>query len=274
MQNIISSLRKDDYRLFFETLSFFGNYMHGTHVVGIVAAGNPATRILPVRLTFGHEMIQDEPTLDETIRGAENMMATVEYFKAAGVRVVNVSWGGNQQGIEVALEANGVGDNPEQRAKIARVIFDIGYDGLIEALASAPDILFISAAGNSDVDVDFTKEIPTSIDLPNVLVVGAVDQVGEETQFTSYGENVRAHASGFEVESYVPGGTRLNFSGTSMAAPNVTNLAGKLLAIEPKLSPTDVKQLIQLSVDKSDDGRRFLINPQQAVSMLRLRPEK
>ena len=94
VRNIISSLRKDDYKLFFETLSFFGNYMPGTHVAGIVAAVNPAARILPVRLTFGHEMIPDEPTLDETIRGAESMMATVEYFKAVGVRVVNMNWGG------------------------------------------------------------------------------------------------------------------------------------------------------------------------------------
>lgn len=85
---------------------------------------------------------------------------------------------------------------------------------------------------------------------------------------------MKAHASGFEVDSYVPGGTRMKSSGTSMAAPNVANLAGKLLAIKPDLSPLEVKQLIELSVDKSEDGRRFLINPQRAISMLRLKPEK
>ena len=141
-------------------------------------------------------------------------------------------------------------------------------------MESAPEILFVAAAGNSDEDVDFNKIIPSSIDLPNVLVVGAVDQAGEETSFTSYGKTVKAHASGFEVDSYVPGGTRMKFSGTSMAAPNVANLAGKLLAIEPELSPIEVKQLIQLSVDESEDGRRYLINPQRAVSMLRLKPGK
>jgi subtilisin family serine protease len=103
------------------------------------------------------------------------------------------------------------------------------------------------------------------------MVVGAVDQAGEETGFTSYGKNVRAHASGFEVDSYVPGGTRMKFSGTSMAAPNVANLAGKLLAIEPDLSPQEVKQLIHLGVDKSPDGRRFLINPKRSIEMLSLR---
>lgn len=273
-RKIISGLSSEDYKPFFESLSLFGNYMHGTHVAGIAAAGNPAARIQSARLTFGHKMVPEEPTLEEAIRSAESTQATVDYFKATGVRIVNMSWGGSQAGIEEALEANGVGDTPDQRAKIARVLFEIGYDALVSAMASAPEILFITAAGNSDEDVDFNKIIPSSIDLPNVMVVGAVDQAGEETSFTSYGKNVRAHASGFEVDSYVPGGIRMKFSGTSMAAPNVANLAGKLLAIAPELSPQEVKQLIHLGVDQSSDGRRFLINPKRSIKMLELRVKK
>jgi len=135
----------------------------------------------------------------------------------------------------------------------------------------APDILFIPAAGNSDQDVDFNRVIPSSIDLPNVLVVGAVDQAGDETDFTSYGKNIRAHANGFEVESYVPGGRRLALSGTSMSAPNVTNLAAKLLAIDPSLTPAQVVSLIQLGIETSPDGRRFLIHPKRSIALLQLR---
>ena len=56
-----------------------------------------------------------------------------------------------------------------------------------------------------------------------------MDQAGEATTFTSFGPTVNVYSNGFEVDSYVPGGDRLKFSGTSMASPNVVNLAAELL---------------------------------------------
>ncbi len=267
----MSELTREGYKDFVESLGLLGNYTHGTHVAGIAAAGNPAARIMSVRITFGHELIPQAPTLAETIRGANEMEPFMEYLTAANARVVNMSWGGTQAGVEYALEANGIGDSPEHRAEIARVMFGIHYDALVEGMKNNPHILFIPAAGNSDEDVDFNKVIPSSIDLPNVLVVGAVDQAGDETGFTSYGKNLKAHANGFEVASYVPGGRIMEYSGTSMSAPNVTNLAAKLFAIDPSLSPADVIELIQEGIDVTEDGRRFLINPKKTVEILKNR---
>lgn len=270
----LSNLTSEEYKPFIEELSLYGNYTHGTHVAGIAAAGNPAARILNVRITFGHEMIPDKPTIEEAIRSAQSIRDLGKYLRDQGVRIMNMSWGGSQAGVEYALKANGIGDDPEQRAEIARVLFNISYDALYEEMKASPEVLFIPAAGNSDSDIDFHKVIPSSIDLPNVLVVGAVDQAGDETDFTSYGANIRAHANGFEVESYVPGGRRLPFSGTSMSAPNVANLAAKLLAIDPSLNPQQVISLIELGIEKSEDGRRLLIHPARSIALLDARRSK
>jgi subtilisin family serine protease len=184
-----------------------------------------------------------------------------------------MSWGGSPKDWESAFELNGAGGTPEERKKLARELFKIERDALYEAMKNAPDILFVVAAGNSDNDVGFDEMLPSGFGLPNMLTVGAVDQAGEETSFTSYGAVVAVHANGFEVESYIPGGERLKYSGTSMASPNVANLAGKLLAIDPNLSVEQVIELIKLGTDRSANGRLNLINPRRSLALLKARME-
>ena len=175
-----------------------------------------------------------------------------------------MSWGGSLADVEDALEENGVGD-ADERKKEAREIFDIGRDGLLAALKSAPGILFITAAGNSDNDVNFDEVIPSSFDLPNLITVGAVDQAGDDTSFTSFGKNVSAYADGFEVESPIPGGTTLKLSGTSMASPAVTNLAAKLFALDPSLKPADVIDLIKEGLEPSKSRPSYPSNRSEEV---------
>jgi len=267
----MSELKQEDVKAFFEELSLFANYTHGTHVAGISSAGNPAARLVAARITFDYHMIPEVPTVEQAIKEAAAYKETVDYLRKSGVRVVNMSWGGDARGIETALEMNGAGGTPEERKTLARKIFEIGRDGLTEAMASAPGILFVVAAGNSDNDVGFDEMIPSGIDLPNILTVGAVDMAGDETSFTSHGASVDVHANGYEVESYLPGGDREKYSGTSMASPNVTNLAAKLFAINPKLTVQDVTELILGGAERSGDGRRNLINPRKSLELLKAR---
>jgi len=65
------------------------------------------------------------------------------------------------------------------------------------------------------------------------------------------------------------GGEKLAESGTSMAAPQATNLAAKMLAVNPKLTPDQVIRLIRDTVEKTPDGRRLLLNPARAVEAAR-----
>jgi subtilisin family serine protease len=265
----LSGLKPDQVKAFMEDLELFGNFMHGTHVAGIASKGNPAAKLLIGRITFDYHVIPEKPTIEQAKKDVIADQAAVDYFKAHHVRVVNMSWGGSLQDVDDALEENGVSDAAE-RKKEAREIFDLGRDGLYNALKTAPDILFIVSAGNSDNDVNFDEMVPSSFDLPNMITVGAVDQAGDETSFTSFGKNVSAYADGFEVDSPIPGGTHLKLSGTSMASPEVTNLAAKLFALDPKLTPDDVKKLIEGNLDANpNDPRIRLLNPKKSVEALK-----
>ena len=263
----LSALPAEQYKPAIEELGLAGNYEHGTHVAGIALAGNPFARLVVGRIEFGYTLKPDPcPSREQTALDAKAAQATVDYFRRQGVRVVNMSWGGNVAGIEHDLEQCGIGKTPEERKALARGYFETSKRALTRAMASAPRILFITAAGNSNNDASFTEDIPAGIVLPNLLTVGAVDRAGDEASFTSYGPTVKVHANGYQVESYLPGGERVALSGTSMASPQVANLAAKMLAVNPKLEPAKVIRLIVNTAERTPDGRRNLMDAKKAVA--------
>ncbi len=267
VKRLLSSLTPDQYKTTIEELLLMGNYEHGTHVAGIAMAGNPQARLLVGRIEFGATLKPDPcPSRQQAERDASIYPAYVAFFKKHGARVVNMSWGGSVGAIEGDLEQCGIGKTPDERKALAREYFEIGKKALTRAMASAPEMLFITAAGNSNQDASFVEDIPAGIVLPNLLTIGAVDRAGDEVGFTSYGPTVKAHANGYQVESFLPGGERVALSGTSMASPQVANLAGKILAVNPKLSPTAVIELIVSTAERTTDGRRNLIHPKKALA--------
>ena len=251
-----------------EDFSLCGLYAHGTHVAGIASAGNPFIKLLGSRITFDFHNVPQPMDLETARRHADSYQKSAVYFREHDVRVVNMSWGWTLKELETALEANDVGGSPAERGALAGELLGILKQGLIDAMTSSPDILFVVAAGNDDNDVAFDEVIPSNFVMPNVMVVGAVDQSGDPTGFTSSGDNVRVYSNGFQVESYVPGGDRMKMSGTSMSAPNVTNLAAKLVALDPQLSPEDIVRLIEEGADRGGSGNLLLINPLHSAEVL------
>ncbi len=63
----------------------------------------------------------------------------------------------------------------------------------------------------------------------------------------------------------------MKFSGTSMAAPNTTNLAAKLIAINPKLhhGPGDRTDQEGRAEPMAGYDGRVVINPKKSVEMAR-----
>lgn len=255
----IGTLKQDEVKQFQEDISALSMWAHGTHVAGVAVEGNPFARVTAVAMHWDNAVIPQLPTESSAKRTAAAYSVAVESFKKAGARVVNMSWRYGSTRYEGALAFHNVGKTAEERKDMAIKLFEIEKAALYNAIKNAPEILFIAGSGNEDNSADFAQYIPAGFELPNLITVGAVDQAGTETGFSTFGKTVVVHANGFEVNSYIPGGEKLKFSGTSIASPQVANLAGKLFALKPELTPVQVKALILKGAERK--GRVNLINP-------------
>jgi hypothetical protein len=62
----------------------------------------------------------------------------------------------------------------------------------------------------------------------------------------------------------------MKLSGTSMASPNVVNLAAKLFALDPLLTPAMAAELIRKGAEPHGEaGKLLVINPKRSVELLR-----
>jgi subtilisin family serine protease len=207
------------------------------------------------------------PTAEWAERMAANFKRISDYCRSQNVRVVNMSWGDDPHEFEEWLAHTKAGQTGDQRKAEAAKLYAIWRQAIINTIKGAPNTLWVTAAGNADSDSGFLEDVPSSLELPNLITVGATNQAGDTTTFTSYGKTVVIYADGYHVDSQIPGGRSVKFSGTSMASPAVANLAAKLFAVDPKLRPEEAKKLILDGADSSADGRRKLMNQKQSLEL-------
>ena len=173
---------------------------HGTHVSGIVTdnlglCDDCVVQLIPYKThdNFG------VGTLFATA------CATLQASVMDGAEVINASWGfygGGQSGV------------------------------LKNAIDTARNYgsLFVAAAGNDTLNLDFDPQYPALYDLGNVLAVGAHDTLPVGTQpfapFSNFSDDeVDLAAFGVDVVSAAPEGGTAVKSGTSMASPAVAAAA-------------------------------------------------
>lgn len=225
-----------------QRLDEIGEWAHGTHVAGIMLAQVPQARMAIFRSTWaGEARIYHHrgPTDAELADERANVEAIANYIRAHNIRVVNASLGFGRDYVADALrhEQELYANDAEVQAR-ADVVHAHREETWRQVFAACPETLFVVAAGNSNRDVMEYGEVPANVERDNVLVVGAVDSYGQWAAFTnSNPEQVRVFDFGVAVPSLIPNGSTMPLSGTSMASPNVANLATKLFSLDGNLTP-------------------------------------
>ena len=196
---------------------------HGTHVAGTVAARGGNRR--GVAGVAWYARIVPLKVLDDDAQGRlSDVIKAYRYAAAKRVRVVNLSLGGD----------------PPSRAER-------------EALAAAPDTLFVIAAGNERDDNDDPQDAhyPCSYPLANIICVAASTPTDGLADFSSYGRrSVDLAAPGTRILSTQPGNDYGRWSGTSMAAPHVAGTAALIIAAHPRLSVAQVKAALLYGTER------------------------
>ena len=175
---------------------------HGTHVLGIVGAAEnngvgissvaPGARLLPVRV------------LDNTGSGFISDVAQgIDYAVAQGAHVINLSLGS-----DVPLLGALGGDE---------------YDDAIGRALAAGRVV-VASSGNNGAPA---CEQPSAE--RGLLCVGAVDDNGTRTSFSSFGAGLGLMAPGSNVLSTFSDNGYTRISGTSQASPHVSGVAALLV---------------------------------------------
>ena len=236
----------------------WGGYTHGTVVADIAVAGNGRAEIVIARMEWWHGS-PPVPCWTKALadREADSIRDLIRFLARSGSRVVNMSWGRFERSYVGNLEKCAPEMKAEDRLKLARYTVDGIRKVLMKEMAAAPRVLFVGAAGNEGKTMADANPA-TRFSLPNFILVGAVDQKGKKTSFTNVGPEVTLYANGERVPARMPGGDLSYPSGTSMATPNVTNAAAKILSINPALTGAEMRRLLEQTADSNETGQKLL----------------
>ncbi|AYV70595.1 peptidase S8 [Bacillus sp. PK3-056] len=198
------------YNFINESDNVYDDNNHGTHVSGIIAAG---------------------------INNGYSMSGIHTNAKIMPVKILDASGSGDTEQI-----AKGIKYAVDHGAKVINMSLGGGYSRVIESMlqyANSKNVTIIAASGNNGYE---------GLDYPGsskyVTAVGASNDLDIVADYSSYGKELKLVAPGSNIPSLVPNGNLVLYSGTSMATPHVSAVAGLLLSLNGKLKPKEVEKYL------------------------------
>ncbi len=255
---------------FLKSIQVYGNFMHGTHVAGITVAKNPTAKILSVKLIPTEVALPGQKEIDMAAEKGlgltlaklamgqlakaqlTTMIEIAAYVNSHKARVANGSFGTGYPQAKMIAELIGkpLKLTEEEITEVAKhFLTTLNKEGL-HFVSEARNTLFVFAAGNDGLSNDDFGSFPTNIDADNVISVAATIDAGKLASFSNYGKKtVDVAAPGVAINSTVPDNMYLKVSGTSQAAPYVSNVAARVSEINAELMPVQIKKIIMKTVD-------------------------
>lgn len=221
--------------------------IHGTHVAGIMAAnfnnqnGNPG--ICPKNDLYCCE-------LKKKWTGGFNFEDRLSKLIECDVKVINTSTTNVVDKLYI---------NPIAKGTMSQAYYDEwkeAADGLCESLNKylnkGYDFVLVSSAGNYEFDTIYSSQlnfIEKSRVKNHIIVVSSIRNAGDSNYFASpglcYGDRIDVAAPGENILSTIPDNSYAIKSGTSMAAPHVSGIAGMMYSVNPDISGTEIKEIIK-----------------------------
>lgn len=274
---------------FLKKADFLGGYIHGTHVSGTSLYKNNNAKIISYKMiptkfasfrentlavipgpfkqfkkivhdrltprTFDDFLADVKSDAVDRIANLSNMDLVVAKNK---VDVVNQSFGiGTLDVVKIFGNAYaqefGVQLEKDQMMIVLRQFFSTIISNGQSAYNTAPNTVFVVAAGNDGLNVDRLPDYPSSIPASNKIVVAAAIDNTALANFSNYGEGtVDVAAPGVNILSTAPGQRYIVLSGTSQAAPYVTNVISLEKDANPALKALELKRILLETVDVKD----------------------
>lgn len=255
-----------------EKFGTYGSFSHGTHVAGIAAKGNKDIQIMPIKylptdMNDVADQVADEAKTARRDKGfkswlAEKLIKSViktmqedkiklgKYLSFHKVDVANGSYGTGYPQAQAAarslLDRLAIFKKTKDKDvnKVAKTMLNAMKKEELKYVDAAKGTLLVYASGNDGLDND---KYPSSsnINRDNFISVAATNGFKSLASFSNYGKNtVDIAAPGVDIKSSIPDGIYAEMSGTSQAAPYVTNVASQMKDANRNLTPKQLKQIL------------------------------